>query len=107
VLVQRKENSMSKPEWLTEEEADSLCSNVHALLKNDALTAFLKVDVLSALQSERAEVVVERLDTGEPVFRVTTRGELQNWVRLFDQALHEFKAAAAKQVVLEMERGKE
>jgi hypothetical protein len=98
---------MSKPEWLTKEEALSLHSNVHALLRNDTLTAFLKVDVLVALDSERAEVVVERLDTGEPVFRVTTRSELQNWVKLFDQALHEFRAAANKQVVLEMERGKE
>ena len=97
---------MFHDEWLTEKEADSLHSNVHALISNDGLTAFLSVDVLTALKSDRAEVVVERLDTGEPVFRITTRKELQNWVKLFDKTLREWKDAANKQTVLEMEGGK-
>ena len=91
---------MSHQEWLTEKEAHGLCSNVRALIVNDGLTAFLSVDVLVAVETGRAEVVVERLDTGEPVFRITTRKEMQNWVREFDKTLHEWKDAANRQTML-------
>ena len=97
---------MQKTEWLTEKEVDSLCSNIHALLLNDGLTAFLRVDALTALQTDRAEAVVERLDTGEPVFRITCRKELRNWVKHFDIALHDFKAEANKQTALDLKGGR-
>ena len=97
---------MWKLEWLTENEADSLHSNVHALIVNDGLAAFLMVDVLTALKSERAEVVVERMDTGEPVFRITHKGELKHWIKFFDKALHDFKAEANKQTALDLKGGK-
>lgn len=103
----KKKADWKKPGWLSEEEADSLHSNVHALIINDGLTAFLRVDVLTALKTERAEVVVERVDTGEPVFRITCKKELKDWVKLFDRALRDFKSTANKQMVSEMEGGKE
>jgi hypothetical protein len=87
-------------EWLTREEADSLCKNMYVLIGNDGLTRFLRVSVLVAEETERAEVVVERLDTGAPIFRITTRKELQIWVRLFDKELRKWKDAANRQTML-------
>ena len=86
-------------------EAESLCHNVRALIVNDELSAFMRVDVLIAVKSERAEVVVEREDTGEPVFRITHRSELDTWVKLFDVELKELKHEANKQTVLNLKGG--
>lgn len=102
----KKKPDWKRPQWLTRKEGEALCHNVRALISNDDLIAFIRVDVLVAKNSGRAEVVVEREDTGEPVFRITHREELGTWVKLFDVELKELKHAANKQTMLNLKGGK-